>query len=102
MTEIDMKKGIDNTIRELQKRNEEELKKLKENPIYDVQNMRIPSENKLFLHNKLKEFAEIICAEDGYKRVVFGKMDIRGAYSITPIYNQGTTGHQKHFLTRGE
>jgi len=88
-----------NRIREENKQKEKDLK---QNPLFSVVNMRITGQDKLFILNKFKEFAEIVANNTKFIKVSFGKQDIRGAYSVTPVEERGTTGHCKYFKTKQE
>ncbi len=89
-------------IKRLEKEKENKIKDLKQNSLFSVVNMRVSGEDKLFILNKFKEFAEVLTQNTGFVKVDFGKQDIRGGYSITPFYKDHTTGHQKHFKTKDE
>lgn len=89
-------------LNKIRKGNENKIKELKQNPLFSVVNMRISGQDKLFILNKFKEFAEIVTNNTKFKSVSFGKMDIRGAYSVTPHNEDGTTGHGKYFETKQE
>ena len=97
-----MEESHEEFIKKLRKENKQKLKDLKENPLFNVVNMQIRGNNKLFVLNKFKEFAEILTQNTKFVKVSFGKQDIRGGFSITPYEERGTTGNCKYFNSKDE
>ena len=68
---------------------------------YSLHNMRISGDNRHYHLNQIKIFVQHFDSTK-IKRVVFGKQDIRGGFSITLFNHRGVIPRQLHFDNRSE
>ena len=69
---------------------------------YSLQNIRLPTIDRVYYEHKLKEFTEIVCEDLTIKSVEFGRQDIRGGISITLIDYRDCVPKQKFFTNKSE